>query len=448
MGGGLTSSGKHEGLRIRDGSGENELIRSTALKTHSDAPTGNWRTLRTVLRESGAPYLVALFVTPVVAQFAQYVLPGVAVIGAQAVSVVLAFVGTSVALALWFAYIPQQSWPPLFQIFIGALVFAWLFAVGTTTFHRDAFNLAAILVPVSLFMVWLKRPHARDVWRAGDAFAWSIISIAVAAQMLDWLGLRELRYDFWNRLPVIDQIIGPIGRWEGPFGNSNLAGPIGAFLVAYGLYRYRLSRWSMVITGGLIVFLSDSRTGYLGLLVALLVAALYRPRIGPFHISRTTRAVTLVVAASAFLALIVLLDPTINNRTPVWATFWNLWWSSPLVGVGGEGIINSIRGDGLLDGWATHGHNIFIDPLARAGLLGTLPLLLGLIAAFALTLRAANVGKQVGLVVLACFLASGITEDVVDWRYPGMQALPLLLAAMLGAVAAPQIKAPRLQSSS
>lgn len=383
-----------------------------------------------------------------VTQFAQYLFSGVAVLGAQPLSVVLAFIGTSVALALWFLYAPQQSWPPLFQVFIGALVLAWVFAIFTTAFHRDAFKLAAFLVPVSLFMVWLKRPHARDVWRAGDAFAWSIIAVAVAAQVLDWLGFRELRYDFWNRLPVVDQVIGPIGRWEGPFGNSNLAGPIGAFLVAYGLYRYGLSRWAMVITGGVIVFLSDSRTGYLGLLVALFVAAVYRPRIGNFHMTRTARAVALVVAALAFVALIVLLDPTINNRTPVWSTFWNLWWSSPLVGVGSEGIANAIQGDGLLDGWATHGHNILIYPLARAGLLGLLPLLVALLSALVLTLRAAELGRQAGLVVLACFLASGITEDVVDWRYLGLQAFPLLLAAMLGAVAAPRQEGPLLQGDS
>ncbi|MDA9802816.1 O-antigen ligase family protein [bacterium] len=416
------------------------MIRSITLTTHSDASTGNQRPLRSVLKGSGAPYLVALFVTPVVTQFAQYVFPGVAVLGAQPLSVVLAFIGTSVALALWFLYTPQQSWPLLFQLFSGSLAFAWMFAVVTTAIHGDSLNLTAFLVPICLFMVWLKRPHSRDVWRAGDTFAWSIIAVAVAAQVLDWLGLRELRYDFWNRLPVIDQVIGPIGRWEGPFGNSNLAGPIGAFLVAYGLYRYGLSRWAMVITGGVIVFLSDSRTGYLGLLVALLVAALYRPRIGRFPITRTTRAVALVGAALAFVGLVALLDPTLNGRTSAWSTFLSLSLSSPVTGVGGEGIAIAIQGNGLLDGWASHGHNLLIDPLARTGFLGTFPILVGLISALALTLRAAKLGKQAGLVVLACFLASGITEDVVDWRYLGVQALPLLLGTMLGALSTPRLE--------
>ena len=198
----------------------------------------------------------------------------------------------------------------------------------------------------------------------------------------------------------------------------------------------------MVITGGVIVFLSDSRTGYLGLLVALFVAALYRPRIGRVQMNGISRAIVLAVAALAFVALIVLLDPTINNRIPVWATFWNLWWSSPLVGVGGEGIATAIQGDGLLGGWATHGHNIFIDPLARSGLLGLLPLLTALLSALIVTLRAAEVGRQAGLTVLACFLAIGITEDVVDWRYLGIQAFPLLLAAMLGVGATLQRKRP------
>ena len=43
-----------------------------------------------------------------------------------------------------------------------------------------------------------------------------------------------------------------------------------------------------------------------------------------------------------------------------------------------------------------------------------------------------KVGQKAGLVLLACFLAVGVAEDVVDWRYLGTQALPLLLATMLG----------------
>ena len=44
------------------------------------------------------------------------------------------------------------------------------------------------------------------------------------------------------------------------------------------------------------------------------------------------------VGVGAFVALIVALDPTVNGRTTVWSLFWNLFSSSPLVGVGGEGI--------------------------------------------------------------------------------------------------------------
>lgn len=143
------------------------------------------------------------------------------------------------------------------------------------------------------------------------------------------------------------------------------------------------------------------------------------------------------VVVGAFVALVVALDPTINGRTTVWSLFWNLFSSSPFVGVGGDGIASAIQGDGLLDGWATHGHNILIDPLARFGFFGALALLVAVSSALVLTLRAARAGQQSGLVLLACFLAVGVTEDVVDWRYLGIQALPLLLAATLGAGATP-----------
>ena len=148
----------------------------------------------------------------------------------------------------------------------------------------------------------------------------------------------------------------------------------------------------------------------------------------------------LAVAVGAFVALVVALDPTVNGRTTVWSLFWNLFSSSPFVGVGGEGITSSIQGNGLLDGWATHGHNILIDPLARFGLFGVAVLLVAVSSALVLTFRAAKAKQQSGLVLLACFLAVGVTEDVVDWRYLGIQALPLLLAAMLGVGAVPQGK--------
>ena len=416
------------------------MIRSVVDERYVPLPAGTQRPFRASLQESGAPYLTALFVTPVIAQFTQYLFPERSVLGAQSFSTVLALLGISISLALWFLYRTRQTWPLLFQVFMGALLAVWVFAVVMANVHGDAFNLTALLAPFFLLMVWLKRPQSRDVWRAGDAFAWSLIAMAVAAQLLDWMGLRELRYDFWNRLPFIDQIIGPIGRWEGPFGSSNLAGPIGAFLVAYGLFRYGLSRWAMVLTGGVTVFISDSRTGYLGLLVALFIAILFRPSIGRYRMTRARRVVLLAVAVGAFVALVVALDPTVNGRTTVWSLFWNLFSSSPFVGVGGEGITSSIQGNGLLDGWATHGHNILIDPLARFGLFGVAALLVAVSSALVLTFRAARVGQQPGLVLLACFLAVGVTEDVVDWRYLGIQALPLLLAAMLGVGAVPQGK--------
>ncbi len=419
---------------------ENLLIRSVDVERYVNPSSGSQRPCRERLQESGAPYLTAVFVTPVIVQFTQYLFPGRSVLGAQSFSTVLALLGTSISLALWFLYRPRRLWPLLFQVFMGALLAVWVFALVMANIHGDAFNLTALLAPLFLLMVWLKRPQSRDVWRAGDALAWSLIAIAVAAQLLDWMGLRELRHDFWNRLPFIDQIIGPIARWEGPFGSSNLAGPIGAFLVAYGLFRCGWSRWAMVFTGGVIVFMSDSRTGYLGLLVALFAAILFRPSIGRYRMTGVRRAVLFAVAVGAFVALVVALDPTVNGRTTVWSLFWNLFSSSPFVGVGGEGITSAIQGDALLDGWATHGHNILVDPLARFGVFGVAALLVGVSSALVLTFRSARAGQQSGLVLLACFLAVGVTEDVVDWRYVGIQALPLLLAAMLGVGAMPQGK--------
>ena len=100
------------------------MIRSVVDELYVTPPARSQRSFRASLQESGAPYLTVLFVTPVIAQFTQYVFPGRSVLGAQSFSTVLALLGTSISLALWFLYRPRQPWPLLFQVFMGGLLAA------------------------------------------------------------------------------------------------------------------------------------------------------------------------------------------------------------------------------------------------------------------------------------------------------------------------------------
>ncbi len=202
------------------------------------------------LRESGAPYLATLFVTVVLAQFAQYLSPSQALLKGQPAAVVMNFAGFGVAFVLWWLYRPRDSWPSVFAWLVGAWALLWAVTVGLSVLHGDLFTLTALLVPAGLAMIWLKKPSLSATYSAGDAFAFGLIGIALASQALDFAGIRASDFEGWSRIPGQTQVIefayrnfgsllgdytGPLARWMGPFGNVNYEGPIGAFLLVYGL---------------------------------------------------------------------------------------------------------------------------------------------------------------------------------------------------------------------
>ncbi len=155
------------------------------LATDVSAP----RSVRQYLRTSGAPYLSALLVTVVLSQFAQYLWPTTAIFKGQNAGIVIDFVGFGIAVLLWWYYRPSGSWPPEFAWLIGAWAALWVVTIVLSVFHSDLFNLTAILVPPTLAMLWLKKPSLPATFAAGDVFAFSLIAIAVASQLLDFLDI-------------------------------------------------------------------------------------------------------------------------------------------------------------------------------------------------------------------------------------------------------------------
>lgn len=390
------------------------------------------RSVRQYLRTSGAPYLSALLVTVVLSQFAQYLWPTTAIFRGQNAGIVIDFVGFAIAVLLWWYYRPSGSWPPEFAWLIGAWAALWVVTIVLSVFHSDLFNLTAILVPPTLAMLWLKKPSLPATFAAGDVFAFSLIAIAVASQLLDLVDIKALHYEGWNRWPLLTDITGPIGRWEGPFGNVNYAGPIGVFLLVFGLLRPSWRRILYVVTGAVIILLCDSRSAVFACAVGIAALIAFTPRLSIWHTPIWLRIAAPVSVIVSFTGYIFAIDPTLNLRTPVWETFLSQWTTSPITGVGATGIQAAIN-DGTLQSWANHGHSLAIDPLTRYGIIGLLAVAAVVVATGIISSKAARTGFAAPVVLFATFVAGGISEDLVDWRYLGVQAVPVMLVGLLGA---------------
>jgi len=412
-------------------------ITSVGPELHQPQPLR--ASLRRQLRESGAPYLATLFVTVVLAQFAQYLSPSQVLLKGQPAAVVIYFAGFGVSFVLWWLYRPRDCWPPVFDWLVGAWALLWAVTVGLSVLHGDLFNLTAILVLPSIAMIWLKRASFSSCFIAGDSFAVALVAVAIASQLLDFGDIKALHYEGWNRWPLLTDITGPIGRWEGPFGNVNYAGPIGSFLVVFGLMRPGGRRVLFVAAGGVIILMSDSRTAILSCAVGIAVLIAVAPKLGAIRTPLFLRIAAPLAVCIAFAGYVLVIDPTLNLRTPVWEVFLSQWTTSPVTGVGASGIQDQIDG-GTLQAWANHGHNLVIDALMRYGALGVAALAGVVIATGVIATKAARVGFAASAVILATSLADGISEDLVDWRYLGVQAMPLMLAGLLGAAWLTQVR--------
>jgi hypothetical protein len=407
----------------------------------ADAAASRWRHL---LRRSAAPYLSLIVVTIVLARFAQYLWPTQPFVKGQGPAIVLTFAGFGAALVIGSLYRPQGVWPAEFRWVIGAWGALWAVGVGLSLVHGDLFNITALLVPLLLLLIVLKMSSVRATLAVCDVLALSLIVIAILSQALDAAGIKVLANEGWNRWPILTEILGPIGRWQGPFGSVNYAGPAGTFILMLGLLRSGWQRPVFIVAGGVIVFLSDSRSAMLSCAVGVAALVALTPRVGSRRNPIWIRVAAPVLVAAGALAYIVLVDPTFNLRTPVWEVFLTQWTSSPLIGVGGTGIQDLIA-SGALPAWANHGHNLLVDPLGRFGVVGGVAVLSVLVATGVVVVKAAHRGFVAPLVLLCTFAAAGVSDALVDWRYFSIFALPLMLSAMLGAAwLVPEDPGPRI----
>ena len=384
-------------------------------------------------------YPSVILLMPVLSQFGQFLSPDTPVFAAQPLGVLIQLILIAVATVLWLNYRPAMGWSLVGRAFFMSLLASWLIAVPLSIFHDDALVITAGLLPVLLGMFFIKRPNTRDVTLAGDSFAWSLVSIAVIAQMLEWCGLKDLHYEGWNRswiqiwdtFPFLFRLVDYGLRWEGPFGNVNFAGPIGAFLVVYGVLRLVFPGFVMVVTGLTILFVSDSRSAWMSTLIAVVSFFAVRTCLNNRH--RIVGWLLFVLAGAMLGVLLFALwaDGSEYARRTFWEAYLRQALEAPFHGVGGRGI-QSLISEGLLPSLATHGHSIIIDPLLRYGWIGTAGILVCLGLGVAIAVRSVPAVRPGAVALVVLFLATGLAEDLVNWTSFSIAIVPLILVALIG----------------
>lgn len=396
----------------------------------------------------GAVYLAVLLTAPVVYEFLLTVAGDGTIVGWQPAILVLLLMAAA-AIAAWLPYRPAEAWSWPAKAWLLLLVVLWLYlAVSAALVDGDG-HLAAIIVPVTALLLYLKRPSRSGILTAADALALAVVGLGLLVLALevtgvlpswyDALGGRFLELDEYDRANhwfALGGLLGLDGRWGGPVRDPNLIGPVASLLVVYGIRRPGWRGATIVTAGVLFVVLADSRAAYGALLVALAVLVVL-PGWGP-RLVTWPRAVAAALAglSGVRLAMDLVSDPagslTMTGRTGMWPDFLSLLDASPWTGVGTDAI-NQAVATGVLPPWSNHGHNLFVDTVVRYGWIGLA--LTALVLALVLLRAALAAWDRDGLPIamMLAFLIVSLANLLLDWRYPSVALSGLLVIALLAA---------------
>ena len=388
--------------------------------------------VRVWLRTDATAYLSLVFVSIVISRMFQYFWPNVDFLKGQNPATTIQLVLIPVFVVIWVLYRPTERRNPYLKIFLFALAANFLFQFSLGALRGELWNYVALTMLVAIILLWLKPPSFRAVVTSTNVFCLALVGIAVISQVSVFLGIVEARNYVEHRYFGLANIELFHWRWEGPFGNVNFAGPVGAFLLVYGLTRFHWWRLFLVLSGGLFIIASESRGAFIGAAVGLLAWLICRERVFGWTLSALPKAVIGVSGVVLMIGGITLLDPTINGRQQIWSDYLRLWSDSPLFGISEEQLNAALTsGDVIFSGLT--GHNLFIDTVTRSGVIGLSLTLLAVTVVFALAWKAYRRGMATGLIIAVTFIAGSMSETLTSWIYLSILLAPMVIAALLSA---------------
>jgi hypothetical protein len=343
------------------------------------------------------------------------------------------------AYILWLPFVALDTWPRIALVMFWGLILVWLIANFASFYHGQSWywSQASFVVPLALLMILLKRPPMQSVITALDFLAFLIILI---------LGIR-LATDIHSQVISLSSLFEISlsndrgARWYGLVGNPNAGAPLGAFLILWALVRRGKLGFVFVATGLLILLLTLSRTVIFSLLVAVAVTAIYSKRERMRKLSTRqswTVGLILVLGFTLPVFLILLSDPTVNLRTPVWAHHWGLMTSNlPTTLLSGFGETNAAW-LGSTDGWfgASEPHNVLLSVAVRYGIFNIVAVVVVATAALFVALEGARRGRVFGIGLWVFVVLVSLTEDQIAWRYLDFTVMLLIFVPL--SAAAPQ----------
>lgn len=391
--------------------------------------------LRGLLTTSTTPYLSAWAVGMAGAQWIQYVWPQATLVKGQPPSIVfMALLWLASVPLWWWAPKPATSRPRLLLVFLALLGLTWILHLSFAIVHGDNFNHLVWIYPLMILMLALKPPNATDAWKALWVVAWAITFILILTRILEMLGVLDryyvipevVEFDLANYWLPFSGSFELLGKWTGPFGASAHSAMAAGFVFVIGVVRWTRSSWVFISVGVLVYLLSASRTMLLAMVAALAIMALFHPRSPLAKTPAWMRWVVLSFGALAGAVVLFQTGPGLTGRQSIWPAFLDVWRTSPWIGAGSTGI----EAAGGLAAQSDVAHNLFVDLLARYGVIGlAVPVVILVIAGWT-SLAAAGRGVPGPAALLAAYVIFSMTDVRNEWITANLPWFIVVLATL------------------
>lgn len=392
---------------------------------------------RAALRSSASWYLSALAIGIVTAAWSNYLWYEIPIFKGQSAAILTMFVTFGLSFVLWLALKPRARATGALAWFLALLTLAWLAHVFLYRFHGDAFNYTALLYAPILFMFWWKPPSGAETWLAINGFAWGVSVVLVITRVLEMTQTIPIKnqlqglidFDQERYFLPLNDLMGIDGRWPGPFGHNADTAMMGALLIVIAFAAWSRASWVFLIVGSIVLVLTNGRAS-IGAAGAGLIVMFVFTRTGVIARIRPSIRIGLGSCLLVLGAVAMFARPSgLTGRQAIWPAFLELWWQSPWVGVGGIGIA---QGNEIAQRYG-HAHSLYIDELARWGLVGFVTQFAALGLGLFIAARAAGLGHAGPLAVMVAYFITGITEPRNNWIAPSATGFLMILMVLAGA---------------
>lgn len=398
-------------------------------------------------KQPASIYLGLLAAGVALTQYASYLGKGEPVFKGQSAAIVLFFVAFGFAFIFWLGVESRPRAKGLMSGFLILMSAAWFAHLFLYRLHGDDFNYLALLYFPILVMIWFKPPDLREAWTAILAFAWTAAAVLVLTRVLEMLGILEVKtqplgvitFDKERYFLPLNDLLGIDGRWPGPFEHNADTAMMGALLIIVAVAYWTKASWFFIAVGAFTLLITSGRASMGAVIAGIIVIIVFTKhgRIGRIpRVARVWGGLAVLLAGAVFMYT---RSAGVTGRNNFWPAFIELWQSSPLVGIGTSGI--SISG-GITQEYG-HAHNLYIDELARYGLLGFVTQFVAIALGLVIAFIAAKRGVAGPLAILTAYLVTGVTEPRNSWIGPSATGM-LVILAVITAASALESKRPQL----